>query len=315
MELSIVIPVYNEEQVIPELHSRLIALLEIFDKQHSLQASSIEIILINDGSTDNSLPSLVGLTQQHNSFKVLNLSKNFGHQIAATAGIEYAEGDAIVLLDADLQDPPEFILDLYQKYKEGYDVVYAVREKRKGEGFFKLLTAKFFYRLMRLMTNIDIPVDTGDFRIMSRKVVEVLKSMKEKHRFLRGMVKWVGFKQVGLTYNRNERFAGSSKYPFGKMLKFAWDAITSFSSVPLRIVSYLGIFIAFLAFLYSLYVLYIKIYTDEAISGWSSLMIVILLMSGINLITLGLIGEYIGRISEESKNRPLYIVEKIYKQQ
>lgn len=313
MELSIVIPVYNEEQVIPQLYARLLDLFKEFDARFGIPSHAIEVILVNDGSRDNSLPILVGLTSQHDSFKVLNLSKNFGHQIAVTAGIEYAEGNSVVLLDADLQDPPEFILDLYQKHKEGYEVVYAVRKQRKGESFFKRITAKLFYRLMRLMTKIDIPVDTGDFRIMSREVVDVLKSMQEKHRFLRGMITWIGFKQIGLPYQRNERFAGKSKYPLRKMIKFAWDGITSFSSTPLRTVSYLGIFIAFLAFLYSLYVVYVKIYTDETISGWSSLMIVVLLMSGLNLITLGMIGEYIGRLSEESKNRPLYIVEKIYK--
>jgi polyisoprenyl-phosphate glycosyltransferase len=313
MELSIVIPVYNEEQVIPQLYARLLDLFKEFDARFGIPSHAIEVILVNDGSRDNSLPILVGLTSQHDSFKVLNLSKNFGHQIAVTAGIEYAEGNSVVLLDADLQDPPEFILDLYQKHKEGYEVVYAVRKQRRGESFFKRITAKLFYRLMRLMTKIDIPVDTGDFRIMSRKVVDVLKSMREKHRFLRGMITWIGFKQIGLPYERNERFAGKSKYPLRKMIKFAWDGITSFSSTPLRTVSYLGIFIAFLAFLYSLYVVYVKIYTDETISGWSSLMIVVLLMSGLNLITLGMIGEYIGRLSEESKNRPLYIVEKIYK--
>lgn len=313
MELSIVIPVYNEQQVIPQLYSRLLNVFKDFEEKFSIQQQQIEVILVNDGSADNSLPLLVGLANQHESFKVLNLSKNFGHQIAVTAGIEFAEGACVVLIDADLQDPPEFILDLYAKYKEGYEVVYAVRKQRQGENFFKLITAKFFYRLMRAMTNIDIPVDTGDFRIMSRKVVDVLKSMKERHRFLRGMITWIGFKQTGIPYERSGRYAGESKYPLRKMIKFAWDGITSFSSTPLRTVSYLGMFIAFLAFIYSLYVVYVKVYTNQAISGWSSLMIVILLMSGINLITLGMIGEYIGRISEESKNRPLYIIEKVYK--
>jgi glycosyltransferase involved in cell wall biosynthesis len=312
MELSIVIPVFNENLVIPELSSRLTGLIEEFRSRHGISSKEIEVILVNDGSKDNSLALLIDLSRQHSSFKVINLSKNFGHQIAATAGIEYATGNAVVLIDADLQDPPEFILDLYAKHKEGNDVVYAIRKQREGESRFKLLTAKLFYRLMRAMTSIDIPLDTGDFRIMGRNVVNVLKSMNEKHRFIRGMVTWVGFKQTGLYYERKERFAGQSKYPLVKMIRFAWDAITSFSTTPLRVVSYLGFGVAFLGFLYSIYVVYLKLFTNATVSGWSSVMIVILLMSGINLITLGVIGEYIGRISEESKNRPLYIIEKIY---
>jgi glycosyltransferase involved in cell wall biosynthesis len=312
MELSLVIPVYNEDKVIPELFSRLVGLLEKFKTKHGLSAENIEIILVNDGSKDNSLGLLIALTRQHKSFRVLNLSRNFGHQVAVTAGIEFARGNAVVLIDADLQDPPEFVLDLYEKHKEGYDVVYAVRQQRKGESFFKLFAAKLFYRLMKRMTNIDIPLDTGDFRIMGRNVVEALRSMNEKHRFIRGMVTWVGFRQTGLYYERKERFAGESKYPLFKMIRFAWDAITSFSTTPLRMVSYLGFAVAFVGFLYSIFILYVKIFTDQTISGWSSVMIVILFMSGINLVTLGVIGEYVGRISEQSKDRPLYIIENIY---
>jgi glycosyltransferase involved in cell wall biosynthesis len=312
MELSIVIPVFNENLVIPELFMRITGLIEELKSRHGISSREIEIILVNDGSKDNSLALLIDLARQNPAFKVINLSKNFGHQIAATAGIEYATGNAVVLIDADLQDPPEVILDLYAKHKEGYDVVYAVRKQRDGESRFKLLTAKLFYRLMRAMTSINIPLDTGDFRIMGRNVVNVFKSMQEKHRFIRGMITWVGFSQTGLYYERKERFAGQSKYPLVKMVRFAWDAITSFSTIPLRLVSYLGFGVAFLGFLYSIYVVYLKLFTNATVSGWSSVMIVILLMSGINLITLGVIGEYIGRISEESKNRPLYIIEKIY---
>jgi dolichol-phosphate mannosyltransferase len=312
MELSLVIPIYNEEQVIHELFKRLLGLLDTFKSKHGISPEDIEVILVNDGSKDNSLSLLVSLTKQHKSFRVLNLSRNFGHQIAVTAGIEFAKGKAVVLMDADLQDPPEFILDLYAKHKEGFDVVYAVRKQRKGESYFKLLAAKLFYRIMKKMTSIDIPLDTGDFRIMGRNVVDVLISMKERHRFIRGMVTWVGFRQVGLTYERHERFAGTSKYPLLKMMRFAWDAITSFSTTPLRMVSYLGVMVAFAGFLYSVFIIYLKIFTDQTISGWSSVMIVILFMSGINLITLGAIGEYVGRISEQSKNRPLYIIENIY---
>lgn len=311
-EISIVIPVYNEEETIPELYTRLLGLLTLFNEKYALASDKIEFIFINDGSKDNTLQSLISVTFQHASFKVVNLSRNFGHQIAVTAGIELAAGNAVVLIDADLQDPPEFIIDLYAKYKEGYDVVYAVRQQRAGESYFKLATAKLFYRLLHRITNMNIPLDTGDFRIMGRNVVDVIKSMQEKHRFIRGMVTWVGFKQTGLLYHRKERFAGQSKYPLIKMIRFALDGITAFSTAPLRMVSYLGFTIATVGFLYALYVLYFKLFTDETVPGWSSVMIVTLLMSGINLITLGIMGQYIGRISEESKNRPLYIIDKIY---
>jgi dolichol-phosphate mannosyltransferase len=311
-EISIVIPVYNEEETIPELYTRLLGLLTLLNEKFAISNDNVEFIFVNDGSKDNTLQSLISVTQQHASFKVINLSRNFGHQIAVTAGIEMAVGDAVVLIDADLQDPPEFIIDLYAKYKEGYDVVYAVRQRREGENFFKLATAKMFYRIMQRITNMNIPLDTGDFRIMGRNVVDVINSMKEKHRFIRGMVTWVGFKQTGLLYHRKERFAGQSKYPLIKMMRFAWDGITAFSTSPLRMVSYLGFTIASVGFLYCLYVIYAKIFTNETIQGWASVMIVTLIMSGINLITLGVIGQYIGRISEESKNRPLYIIDKIY---
>ncbi|MBT1712128.1 glycosyltransferase family 2 protein [Fulvivirgaceae bacterium PWU5] len=311
-EISIVIPVYNEEETIPELYTRLLGLLTLLNEKFAVSNDHVEFIFVNDGSKDNTLQSLISVTQQHASFKVINLSRNFGHQIAVTAGIEMAVGNAVVLIDADLQDPPEFIIDLYAKYKEGYDVVYAVRQRREGENFFKLATAKMFYRIMQRITNMNIPLDTGDFRIMGRNVVDVINSMKEKHRFIRGMVTWVGFKQTGLLYHRKERFAGQSKYPLIKMMRFAWDGITAFSTSPLRMVSYLGFTIATVGFLYCLYVIYAKIFTNETIQGWASVMIVTLIMSGINLITLGVIGQYIGRISEESKNRPLYIIDKIY---
>jgi dolichol-phosphate mannosyltransferase len=311
-EISIVIPVYNEEETIPELYTRLLGLLTLLNEKFAISNDNVEFIFVNDGSKDNTLQSLISVAQQHASFKVINLSRNFGHQIAVTAGIEMAVGNAVVLIDADLQDPPEFIIDLYAKYKEGYDVVYAVRQRREGENFFKLATAKLFYRIMQRITNMNIPLDTGDFRIMGRNVVDVINSMKEKHRFIRGMVTWVGFKQTGLLYHRKERFAGQSKYPLIKMMRFAWDGITAFSTSPLRMVSYLGFTIATVGFLYCLYVIYAKIFTNETIQGWASVMIVTLIMSGINLITLGVIGQYIGRISEESKNRPLYIIDKIY---
>ncbi len=312
MKLSIVIPVYNEESVIPELHKRLCGLTGLLKTECSIEESDIEYIFVNDGSSDGSLPLLISLVGKNPLFKIVDFARNFGHQVAASAGIDIARGDAVVLLDADLQDPPEFIADLYKKYREGFDVVYAVRSVRKGENAVKRLTAALFYRLLRRMTNVSIPVDAGDFRIMSRRTVEVLKNMPERHRFLRGMVSWIGYKQTGIRYQRHERYAGSTKYPFFKMVHFAIDAITSFSVAPLRLVVWLGFLTAATGVVYSVYVLYIKIFTLKTVAGWSSLMIAILVMSGIHMITLGVLGEYVGRMSEELKRRPLYIINKIY---
>jgi glycosyltransferase involved in cell wall biosynthesis len=312
MELSIVIPVYNEESVIPELYKRLCGLTGRLKSECGILENDIEYILVNDGSSDKSLHLLISLAGKNSMFKIIDFARNFGHQIAASAGVDIARGNAVALLDADLQDPPEFIVDLYKKYKEGFDVVYAIRTGRKGENAVKRFTAAFFYRLLRRMTNVSIPVDTGDFRIMSRRTVDVLKNMPERHRFLRGMVSWIGFKQTGIRYQRNERYAGSTKYPFVKMIQFALDAITSFSAAPLRLVVWLGFFSAAAGIAYSLYVLYIKIFTERYVAGWSSLMIAILVMSGAQMITLGVLGEYIGRMSEELKRRPLYIIDKIY---
>jgi dolichol-phosphate mannosyltransferase len=248
---------------------------------------------------------------------LLNLSRNHGHQIAITAGIEIALGDAISVIDGDLQDPPETIVDLYITMLKGYDVVYAVRKKRDGESFFKLFTASLFYRVLRKLTNVDIPVDTGDFRIMSRRVVNVLKSMKERHRFIRGMISWIGFNQIGMEYERNERHSGETKYTLTKMIKFAVDGITSFSSIPLKLSSYIGIITAFLGFLYSLYIIILKLFMpDTHIElGWASLIICILLLGGTQLLALGMIGEYLGRIHDETKYRPLYIIEDIYRKE
>jgi dolichol-phosphate mannosyltransferase len=312
MELSIVIPVYNEEAVIPELYKRLCGLPGLLQRECGIEEDDIEFIFVNDGSSDKSLPLLIGLAGKNRMVKIVDFARNFGHQIAVSAGIDIARGSAVVLLDADLQDPPEFIAGLYKKYKEGFDVVYAVRSARKGENAVKKFTAAIFYRLLRRLTSVSIPVDTGDFRIMSRRTVDVLKNMPERHRFLRGMVSWIGYKQTGIPYQRQERHAGSTKYSFFKMVHFAIDAITSFSAAPLRLVVWLGFFSATAGIVYSLYVLYIKIFTLKYVAGWSSLMIAILVMSGVQMITLGVLGEYIGRMSEELKRRPLYIIDKIY---
>jgi dolichol-phosphate mannosyltransferase len=312
MELSIVIPIYNEAAVIPELHKRLLGLIGLLYGACGIGEKDVEFVLVNDGSRDESLALLLGFFAELPQFRIVNFSRNFGHQIAVSAGIDIAKGNAVVLIDADLQDPPEFIADLYKKYREGFDVVYAVRAGRKGETFFKRITAKFFYRLLRWITKISIPVDTGDFRIMSRRTVDTLKSMPERHRFLRGMVAWIGFNQTGIPYQRRERFAGSTKYPFHKMVRFAVDAITSFSTAPVRVVMWFGFLSALAGLLYSVHVLYIKLFTSKTVPGWSSLMVAILIMSGIQMITLGVIGEYVGRITEEIKKRPLYIIDKIF---
>ena len=312
MKISVVIPIYNETEIISELNRRLIKTSELFYSQFGIPANEMEFIFVNDGSSDNSLAQLIILTQTNPHYKVINFSRNFGHQKAVTAGLQHAKGACVVLIDADLQDPPEFILELYKKQMEGYDVVYAVRKTRTGESFIKRITAKLFYRLLFKLTDINIPLDTGDFRIMRRNVVNTLNNMPESHRFIRGMVSWVGFKQIGIEYDRQERFAGQTKYPLKKMLKFAFDAITSFSTLPLKLMIYTGFFASFIGLLGMLYIIYVKLFTNGAITGWSSIMITILLMGGIQLTTIGIMGEYIGRISEESKKRPLYIIENIY---
>jgi glycosyltransferase involved in cell wall biosynthesis len=312
MKLSVIIPIFNESEIIPELNRRLLKTLELLSSQINLSRNDVEFLFINDGSSDDSFAQLMSLVHTNACYKLINFSRNFGHQKAVTAGLHHAKGEHVVIIDADLQDPPEFIIDLYKKQQDGFDVVYAVRKKRNGENFLKKITAKLFYRLLFKVTDISIPLDTGDFRIMRRNVVDTLNSMPEAHRFIRGMVSWVGFRQTGLEYNREERFAGKTKYPFKKMLRFAFDAITSFSTLPLKLMIYFGFFASLIGLLGAIYILYVKFYTHNTITGWSSIMITILLMGGIQLVTIGIMGEYIGRISEESKKRPLYIIEKIY---
>lgn len=312
MKLSVVVPVFNEEAIINEFFLRMEPVISDLIKEHGLSRDDIEVLFVNDGSKDNSFALLRHICENHSGYNLINFSRNYGHQIAITAGIENSTGEAVVIIDGDLQDPPEFILKLYQKFLEGYDVVSAVRSKREGESFFKLLTAKIFYRLMKKLTKVDIPVDAGDFRIISSRVAAALSRMHEKHRFVRGLISWVGFKQTSIEYVREKRFAGETKYPFRKMLKFALDAITSFSSIPLRLSSYLGFIAASLGFLYSMVILYTKFFTNLAVPGWTSIIIVVLFLGGIQLICLGMIGEYLSRLSEEAKNRPLYLIEGIY---
>lgn len=303
--ISVIVPVYNEELVIEHTYERLNNVLVNLNIDY-------EMIFVNDGSKDSTLTKLKKLSEEHSKVKVVDFSRNFGHQIAVTAGMDNSSGDVVVLIDADLQDPPELIGELLMKWREGYDVAYAQRAIRHGETLFKKLTAKLFYRTLRSMTDIDIPVDTGDFRLMDRKVVDSLLSFRERHRFIRGLVSWVGYKQIGVPYQREERFAGESKYPLRKMIKFSLDGITSFSFKPLQFASKLGFFTAVIGLLSIIATLYMKLFTNLTVQGWTSLMIVCLFLGGIQLIVLGVLGEYIGRIYDEVRQRPLYIVDKKY---
>ncbi|MGQ9473518.1 MAG: glycosyltransferase family 2 protein [Candidatus Caldatribacteriaceae bacterium] len=302
--ISVVIPVFNEEEVLPETYRRLTAIMEGMGKNY-------ELLFVNDGSTDRSRIILEELVHKDWRVRVIHFSRNFGHQAAITAGIDYAQGKAVVVIDADLQDPPEMIPEMISRWQEGYEVIYGIRLKREGETLFKRLTASFFYRFLRKLTSVDIPLDTGDFRLMDRKVVEVMRLLREKNRFVRGLVSWVGFRQVALPYVRKERFAGETKYPLQKMLKLAWDGITSFSDKPLKIASYVGISLSLLSFLYLLVIVVGKLLGKSTVPSWASIIVVNLFFNGVILVVLGVMGEYLGRIYDEVKNRPLYIVEKV----
>lgn len=300
---SVVIPMYNEELVVETTYNRLKSVMDTIEDKY-------ELVFVNDGSRDKTVEILGRICEKDPNVKLVDFSRNFGHQVAITAGMDFAEGDTVVVIDGDLQDPPELIPEMIKKWKEGYDVVYGKRLKRKGETFFKKFTAKLFYRLLNNLTEVDIPVDTGDFRLIDRKVCDALKQVNERNRYIRGLVSWLGFKQTSIEFNREERFAGETKYPLKKMLKFATDAIISFSFKPLRLASYAGFLLSFFSFIYLLVVLYQRLFTYRAITGWASTMAVSLFFNGIVLLMLGIIGEYIGRIYDEAKGRPLYLVKK-----
>jgi polyisoprenyl-phosphate glycosyltransferase len=299
--LSVVAPVFNEEAILHELYRRLSAVLDG-------AGLDWELVLINDGSRDRSLEIMRELNAADSRVKVVSFARNFGHQVAITAGADYAQGEAVCIIDADLQDPPEVILDLLAKWREGYEVIYAVRSEREGETWFKEFTAKAFYRIIYRITDIQIPMDTGDFRLMDRKVVEALRTMREKHRFMRGMSVWVGFKQTGVHYKRAARFAGETKYPLKKMLKFALDGITSFSYFPLQLATYVGFTAAALAILGIIVTVVLRLTGSHAFFGQATTLVAVLFLGGVQLISLGIIGEYLGRIYNEVKGRPLYIV-------
>ena len=298
---SIIAPIYNEIDNLPDLYRRV---KEVMDSS----GEPWELILVDDGSTDGSTEKIRELAQKDKIVRPVIFARNFGHQVAITAGWDYARGDAIVIIDADLQDPPETILELAKKWKEGYEVVYAVRGEREGESWFKKFTAAMFYRLIYSITDVKIPVDTGDFRLMDRKVVDVLKQMKERHRFPRGMSAWVGFKQIGVTYKRAARVAGVTKYPFRKMLKLALNAITGFSYFPLQVATYFGFISAGVAIFAIPVVVFMRMAGSGAFFGQATTLIAVLFLGGVQLISLGILGEYIGRLYDEAKGRPLYIV-------
>tara|TARA_A100001015_G_scaffold280197_1_gene342131 strand:+ start:1022 stop:1978 length:957 start_codon:yes stop_codon:yes gene_type:complete len=313
IKLSVVIPIYNEEALLKTVFDRFKNLVEQMHDCCGVERSKIELIFVNDGSTDQSLPQLIDFATENRHVMCINLARNFGHQLAITAGINASSGDAVVVIDGDLQDPPEFIINLYQKHLEGVDVVYAIRKRRFGESWFKLLTAKCFYKMISLLSKTEVIQNVGDFRLMSRRVVNVFNQMPEQHRFIRGMIPWVGFKQEGLLYEREKRYQGKTKFSIKHMINFSMDGITSFSTIPLRLVGILGIGVSILGALYASYVLYEKVIQNSTIQGWTSLMIIILVMGGAQLICLGVIGEYIARIHDQVKHRPLYVIEKTYK--
>lgn len=298
---SIVAPVFNEIESISAFCTKVTEVMGPLE-------NAWELVLVDDGSTDGSTDAIRELAAENSHIRPIIFARNFGHQIAVTAGLDYARGDAVIIIDADLQDPPEVILDLIEKWNEGYQVVYAVRRKREGESKFKLATAALFYRLIQRITDVKIPLDTGDFRLLDRKVVDVMGQMRERHRFLRGMSAWVGYRQIGVEYDRKERFAGSTKYPFKKMLQLALNAITSFSYFPLQMATYIGFVSAGLSIIAIPVVIALRLSNRAELSGQATTLISVLFLGGVQMITLGILGEYIGRIYDEVKGRPLYIV-------
>jgi glycosyltransferase involved in cell wall biosynthesis len=301
--LSVVVPIFNERPGLEELHRR------VTDAVAPLGA--YELVLVDDGSQDGSWDAMLVLAARDSHVRLVRLSRNFGHQVALTAGLDAARGDAIVAIDADLQDPPEVIPELVTKWHEGYDVVYGLRAEREGESAYKLATASVFYKLIRRMSGQDMPEQAGDFRLLSRRAADALAQMPERARYLRGMTSWIGFRQTGVPYKRDARYAGETKYPTRKMLRFALDAITSFSSAPIKLVTALGFLIVVFCFGVLVWTLYTRFATNQAVQGWTSLLVVVLLLGGVQMLSLGVIGQYVARIFDESKRRPLYLVEEV----
>ena len=298
---TVAVPVFNEVESLPELYQRVREVMETLGEDW-------ELILVDDGSTDGSTDIIRDLAKKDAHVRPVIFARNFGHQIALTAGLDYSRGAAVIVMDADLQDPPEVIPDLIDKWREGYEVVYAVREHREGETFFKKLTASLFYRLINRITDVNLPLDAGDFRLLDRKVVDTLNRMREKHRFPRGMTVWVGFRQIGVPYERAARFAGETKYPFSKMLRLAINAVTSFSYFPLQLATYFGFICAGVSALAIPIVIALRLAGNQAFFGQATTLIAVLFLGGVQLISLGIIGEYLGRLYDEARDRPLYIV-------
>jgi dolichol-phosphate mannosyltransferase len=298
---SIIAPIFNEKGNLSELHRRV---AEVMDST----GESWELILVDDGSSDSSTDMIRELAKKDKHIRPVIFARNFGHQVAVTAGLDYSRGDAVVIIDADLQDPPELILELAKKWKDGYEVVFAVRTEREGESWFKLWTASLFYRIIYRITDVKIPLDTGDFRLMDRKVVNVMNKMRERYRFLRGMSAWVGFKQIGVEYKRAARVAGETKYPFRKMFRLAINAVTGFSYFPLQVATFFGFVSAGIAILAMPVVIYLRASGSQAFFGQASTLLAVLFLGGVQLISLGILGEYVGRLYDEAKGRPLYIV-------
>lgn len=301
---SVVIPAYNEEEAIAETYRRVTEVMQNMGETY-------ELVFVNDGSRDRTAFVIAGFCKNDRNVRLVNLSRNFGHMPAISAGMATARGDGIFIIDADLQDPPEIFPQMAEKWREGYHVVYGKRRNRAGESWFKKLSARLFYRTINALTTVDLPLDTGEFRLIDRKVCDAVNKLPEKNRYIRGLVSWVGFKQIAVEYDRQERFAGTTKYPLRKMLAFAADAIVSFSYKPLKIATSLGFFISLVSFGYLLVVLFQHFFTDRTITGWASTMAIILLTQGIVIMILGVLGEYVGRVYEEIKGRPVYIIQEI----
>jgi len=303
-KLSIVVPAYNEQEVLPEFHARLRAVINGL-------GCNVQVVYVNDGSTDDTETVLSFLREQDNRVEVVDLSRNFGKEIAMTAGLDHAKGEAVIVIDADLQDPPELIPELLKHYHDGYDVVYAQRVSRAGEGALKKTTAYLFYRFIQAASRVKIPADTGDFRLLSRRAVKALNKLREQHRFMKGLYAWIGFPQKAVRYHRDSRKAGQTKWNYWKLWNFALEGFTSFTIGPLKVATYLGVSTAAAAFLYALWIIYKTLAHGDPVAGYPSLMVVILFLGGIQLMTIGVLGEYLGRMFDETKQRPLYFVKNV----
>jgi glycosyltransferase involved in cell wall biosynthesis len=306
MLLTIIVPIYNEENGLYELYKRLITVLDTIDMTG-------EILFVNDGSRDNSLQIIKALSDKDNRISYINLSRNFGKEAAMSAGIDNADGDAVVVIDADLQDPPELIPEMIRLWQQGHDVVYGQRSERHGESYLKKITAKCFYWLVSKVSRVSIPKDTGDFRLMSSRAVRALRCLPENNRFMKGLFAWIGYPQIALSYSRDPRYAGETKFNYWKLWNFALDGITSFTMLPLKLASYIGLFIALCSFIFGAYILLKTLLYGDPVRGYPSLMTVVSFLGGVNLLFLGIAGEYIGRMFEETKKRPVYLLEKFHR--